>query len=293
MKPTHTMTPVLVSIYASLLVLVVAPVFAVATASAATEVTSCGQVVEEDGFLTADLDCSGTSGLSVVFTGNKVGFDLGGFTLTGGDLSAVACTRRCRVENGTVTGAGENGVLGIRGLAGKLEVSNLVVSDNGLCGVAGNKSAVVVDSVISGNGRCGVSGGGRTQVINSAITANGWPGVGGRKGVRISGSTISGNQWGVSLSSGQSGHARIVDSSIVGNLYGGFFGIRLRAKNTTFANNVADPADPCVVDEGVQTACRDIISMLRPVLRNSACETSLSDKLRPRIGRSWGICSLD
>ena len=84
-------------------------------AGAATAVTACGQVYSGSGMLTADLDCTGLAATAAVrIEGGSL--DLQGFTLTGGNLDAVFCTKNCRVfssaPGGMIRGAGNHTVRG-------------------------------------------------------------------------------------------------------------------------------------------------------------------------------------
>jgi hypothetical protein len=76
-------------------------------------VTTCGQVIlEQEGFLTGNLDCTGFGDDALVILGGSL--DLRGFTLTGGDLNGVRCESSCAIFStpggGTITGAKYNGV---------------------------------------------------------------------------------------------------------------------------------------------------------------------------------------
>ena len=89
--------------------LAVATLLVPAVSNGATEVTTCGQAIAGEGFLSANLDCTGFPGDAVVINGGSL--DLRGFTLTGGDLSGVFCSKNCSVVSeppgGQIINAGE------------------------------------------------------------------------------------------------------------------------------------------------------------------------------------------
>ena len=102
-------------------------------AQAPVEVNTCGQVVTGDGFLAADVDCTGfTGGLldygAAVVLSRGSTLDLGGFTLRGGQIGVI-CAKPCgggtntlcgvpickiRGGGGTIAGATVDGILGQR-----------------------------------------------------------------------------------------------------------------------------------------------------------------------------------
>jgi hypothetical protein len=152
-------------------------------------VTTCGQIVPRKtlGYLTGDLDCSGyTAGGAdiidegaAVTVGYKSKLDLRGFTLTGG-IHGVLCDNLrseakrkavCEVFNGTITGAVQRGVGGI-----KLYVHDLTATSNGV-GIYhyGNKGRVE-DVVVTGNVDDGIRIG-KARVARATITGNGGNGI--------------------------------------------------------------------------------------------------------------------
>jgi len=78
----------------------VAVVFLGSAHAAPVPVTSCGQTVSGVGVLTADLDCSATTGPAVKLK-RGAHLELGSFTLTATDTGVLCDTGRC-----TVTGPG-------------------------------------------------------------------------------------------------------------------------------------------------------------------------------------------
>ncbi len=169
------------------------PVFALALALAtaawsaplpSVPVTSCGQVVprKTNGYLTADLDCTGYTGglfgLAVELDKGST-LDLAGFTLTGGKhgVGCVTpcprgggiCSSSCKIRNGTVQGADATGIL-----ADKVTLENVIVRDHGDRGIDGNR-VTILGSTVTGNviGVVGV----RVLVRSSTISDNGRGGV--------------------------------------------------------------------------------------------------------------------
>lgn len=176
-------------------------------AQAGVELTTCGQTLTLGGYLSSDLNCTGYVGNAVTIeNGEKL--DLRGFTLTGGDGSAIFCPMGCAV---TSTAANRGAIRGARDFGidsenGRLSVSNLVVESNGQGGLRsgyywGNSGSLLLqDSEISANGGVGayadssllafrsrvadnVGGGlasdGRTKVQDCEIIGNGVFGISG------------------------------------------------------------------------------------------------------------------
>ncbi len=107
------------------------------SAEAATEVNTCGQVFSGDGFLSADLDCSGFAGSAVVIA--KGTLDLKGFTISSGQVHGVVCQSKC-----TITGAGGSilgaAVDGIRNAGRKLWVRDVTIEGSGENGIGAPES---------------------------------------------------------------------------------------------------------------------------------------------------------
>ena len=94
---------------------------AVSSAGAATEVMTCGEIVEGGiATLVADLDCSTFTGVALTLAGARARLEMNGFTITGNPanpdlgiglpgfaLPVVLCLGHCRVVGpGTITGGG-------------------------------------------------------------------------------------------------------------------------------------------------------------------------------------------
>ncbi len=149
------------------------------TASAATEVDTCGQAFSGEGFLAADLDCTGFGGDALVI--NAAGsLDLRGFTLTGGNLSAVYCSKSCRIVSeppgGRIVNAALYGVNGdldsVAPEYSPVRITNVTVSGNALDQVIANGTLTVEDSTIVGTGNLMSNGvvGNRVALVRSTVT---------------------------------------------------------------------------------------------------------------------------
>ena len=239
------------------------------------EVTTCGQVLDGDGFLSADLDCSGfddtvvispkdgdVRGVAVVLRQNNSTLELRGHTLTAGTRRGVWCVKGCEIigEGGSILGlAGNSGVYSGRSL--KIEgVTVSLFADHGL---QVRRRAKVLDSVISDNVEHGIRADGGALIRNSSIIDNGERGISTGRAVRIYDSTVAGNQHhGI-----QAGKILVKDATVTGN---GVFGVCPNCGGT----------------------CVDLHAEKKPRLLG----TSTCDKSRDPNGscaRDWGICLND
>lgn len=199
-----------------------------ALASAQTKVTTCGQVVTGNAFLSADLDCTGFAdqveippqgsiydpptqllGPAVVIS-KKGTLDLQGHTITGGNVG-VYCPRKCEiVGGGTIAGASTDGVLG-----SKVTVRDTTITGSGDVGlfvnyllrvydgtITGNAHATwygdkakFVRSTITGNTEFGITGK-RIELVDSTATGNGDLDIGSVKKPRLKRSTCGTSSWG-------------------------------------------------------------------------------------------------
>lgn len=168
-------------------------------------VTACGQEIPPHtiGALAADLDCTGfnggTFGIAVTVGKGSI-FDLGGFTLTGGQDGAAClaacprgsgfCSVRCTIRNGTIKNAVNAGVVG----GDTTTLDHVTILDSGDRGVDGGRQVKIYDSTISGSGVAGLLA----------------------KNIVARGVTITGNgRIGISTTAG--GRARVNDSTVVDN----------------------------------------------------------------------------
>lgn len=200
-----------------------------APAIAAEAITTCGQILNGDGYLTGDLDCSGDagSGATVTFT-KKATLDLAGFTLTGrpNDIvtmpdgghygATVQCTGRCAINGpGTIVGGStsESAVVsfGPYWQGRRIEITNVTLT-GGAYGAIANRLELH-DVTITGNRTAGAWGE-RAEIVNSTITDNGEIGVQNYRTATVIGSTISGHgNAGIQFSKS----ITLVDSDVSGN----------------------------------------------------------------------------
>jgi hypothetical protein len=257
------------------------------TRALAAELTTCGQVLVDGGYLTADLDCSAdTTDAPTVVLGAGGTLELRGFTITSRatsiQVATVQCTgRRCTILGpGTVVGGSGplNEVFGFDSWehANRLTVIDATIT-GGALGVAAPR-VNIRNSIVSGNRNIGVWTG-RANIVDSQITGNGTAGesaFGGLAGfakARVARTEISGNgKVGVA-----DGHLVLSDSTVVGN------------------NVHADCATK---------VCVDVAARAKPVLVNSSCNTSLQaidgvqanelqDASNDPATHNWDVCDLD
>lgn len=181
-------------LYAPLAILAAAPTNAIA----AVELTTCGQVLTQSGYLTADLDCSGHPDDAVTIeNGEKL--DLRGFTLTGGDKSAIYCSTGCAVVStveapGMVRGAAQYGIFSD---TGRVSVTNLIVEGNGDDGISSGDyssgSLVATDITTRANGGRGMYAGKSLAAKRVRAFDNAQGGIEGAERVKIQDSEAVGN----------------------------------------------------------------------------------------------------
>ena len=219
-------------------------------------VTECGVRFSGYGYLVRDLDCSGYQ--YGVELGNGT-LNLSGHTLVGGEYG-VLCHGSCKVVNGTVEGAREDGIAAIK----NLKVINVTSRDNGFTGVKAGAAVYVERSTLTGNVRSGAQGLRRVKFKNVVSRDNGF---------------------------GTDGNALVVllDSQIFDNAKGGVWSDRIVAKRSTIRDNHSG------AECGVTLPCADLHSPLEgraPKLKESTCETSHRGGTFI-TGETWGVCSLD
>jgi hypothetical protein len=204
-------------------------------------ITSCGQMVSTNAFLTADLTCPGSDG--VVVAGSGITIDLKGFTLRGDRSSGhvgidnSAGFDAVTIKNGVV----RNFYMGVDAVNGadKFGVSNLLVSGNLTDGVHVDGFADSVKaSNSSANGEYGIIllGSGMT-VQSSSATGNVATGilVAGGSSAKVQSAAAAGNGGsGISVSAAA---ARIKSSTAVGN---GGNGIEVGGNGAVITGNRAD-----------------------------------------------------
>jgi hypothetical protein len=231
-------------------------------AGGGTAITTCGQVVTTNAFLTRDLSCPGSHG--IVVGASEITIDLKGFTLQG-DRSQFH--DGIHDEGGFDNVSIKNGVvrsfdIGVAAFpdADAISVSKLVASGNALNGInVGGASTKIQSSTTSGNGTYGIAVIGNSASVSSSTAAgnrffgievigdsasvsastaagNGYDGIiVGGDAARIQSSTTSGNgQAGINVS----GNSASVKSSIaIGN---GFYGIAVGGDAAQLRSNRAE-----------------------------------------------------
>ena len=232
-------------------------VLAGATARAQTIIDTCGQTLDGDGVLMADLDCSAAALPSITFTQNAT-LRLNGYTITGEVLSQAAKFEV--IGPGTITGPGY-GILGEPTLAAvhgsKVTVQSVNVSDNELEGISvvagGHRvSAVVIDSSVTGNGRRGI------WAVATAICAK--LGCDPAEKVLVEGSIVSGN-----AASGIEASSIDVRSSVIAS--NGLHGIYLHNKSV---NRKLRLSDSEVSDNGDSGIYVHTVSRARLLIKSSS-----------------------
>ena len=246
-----------------------------APAYSAVEVNTCGQRFSGDGFLTANLDCSGQMGTPIVIDGGSL--DLRGFTLTAHnvDLSgaygayAVLCEGSCRVSGGggaiVADGNRTGGDLAALAAEGNIVVTDLTVRDSSWIGIFAVRSGRVFNSTVTGSRSYGIASRLRLKLVNSSVAGGEYGAASDR--LVVQGSTISG-----SSEFGLDGYIsmRLIDSTVTGN------GVDPECGNTVLCADVA-------TEDGQ-----------RPRLINSTCDTSLHFvEGVPSASGTWCVCARD
>jgi hypothetical protein len=200
-------------------------VLATGLVAGATDITTCGQTVasKDTGILVADLTCP--SSAVGVFLQDKATLDLGGHTLTGGE---VQCLSSCTIVDGTVAqvnpfaavfvGTGPNNHSkfvakdltvrdsgeGIETQVRKLYLTNVNASNNVNAGIftIAAKTLRGTNVTVNDNGGTGISfgnafSGAALKITGLTATGNGQSGLinNGKRTVLIN-STLTGNQFG-------------------------------------------------------------------------------------------------
>jgi hypothetical protein len=288
------------------------------TALAAEPVTTCGQVLSDGGFLTADLDCSAYTGGWAV-TIERGTLDLAGFTLTGNETeffpmesteATVRCLANCDIVGpGVITGGANLGIYAWR----RLTLTNVAVVDDGTVigdGIvayddAGNGAVFLFNSTVEGWLGFGVRAERRVVAENTTIRANGSGGILAPDArVLLRNVTVDGGH-GVFTNSPavRARSAKIFDSDISGNFGGGVDSNgRLVLRDSRIADNDdygikagsariadSDVSGNCLVPSG--QGCSDVFSCRS--LRTGGSVTCDSSRSCDAENPSWGICSLD
>jgi hypothetical protein len=199
------------------------------------EVNTCGQAFAGDGFLSADLDCTGFAGGAVEIEGGTL--DLRGFTLIGG-AGGVGCSKSCIVYSNPPGGKVANATGGGIGGPESVTVLGVIVEGNSTGGFtngvgSGKGRLRIVDSSIVNNGGCGVvSLDGRVQLVGSTVTGS--PiGVCAQHNARVEDSIVSANDDGLLVG----GRAVIKNSDVSGNTGTGIHADQAAIIDTQVNNN--------------------------------------------------------
>jgi hypothetical protein len=209
-------------------ILVLAAAASASPSWAQTEITTCGQVVVGDAFLSADLDCTGFDGNSVVpeFEGKidppvingaavvvsrKGTVDLQGHTLTAGTNFGVFCPKSCAVVGGgTIVGSGiADGVLAQKTLTIRdttITGAEVAIFSTGLLRMYGStvtgntygtwygKTAKIVGSSVTGNTNHAITAD-KIELVDSTVTGNGLD-LGAKRKPKLKNSTCETSTWG-------------------------------------------------------------------------------------------------
>ncbi len=259
---------------------------AMAPAEEPEEVTTCGQVLQRDGFLSADLDCSSDFvNAPTVVVGRGGTLDLRGFHLisrpseTDHPNAAVHCVGRCKVLGpGTVVGSDvpRSTVVG-GGKAARVEIDGAVLSGGDYSVYA--RHVRLRNAVVTGARSMGLWSS-RAFVFDSEVIGNG-------TGVEPCLQRCIG-VWAEAT-------AKIVRSTLTGNGRYGIIAGRTRISQSTLGSNATHPDCDDLV-------CADFAVSKRPRLDNSDCERSLNSsavstgasllEFEPTL-HDWQACSLD
>jgi hypothetical protein len=166
--------------------------------AAGTSITTCGQLVTTNAFLTKNLECPGVHGIVAFASGITI--DMKGFRLRGDRTPGrygidVPGFDHVTIKNGVVT----DFAIGVAGLSGAdtLVISKLVASGNGAHGIfVEGTSAKIASSSAVGNAGNGilVTGATATLIQSSIASGNGGDGIfviG--NATRVQSTTASGN----------------------------------------------------------------------------------------------------
>jgi len=209
--------------------------------SSGTAISSCGQTVTTNAFLTQDLSCTGDG---VIVGAAKIRIDLRGFTLRGdggAPDSGIADNGfdSVKVENGVVRNFGFG--VAIDG-ADKANVTNVVVSGANIGIYVNGDSASIKSSTASGSGLIGIQVlGASASIVSSTASGNlvnGFDVEGASASIKSS--TASGNGDDGFFIHGASDGASVASSTAVANGVSGFevYGNSVSIKSSVASGNV-------------------------------------------------------
>jgi len=231
-------------------------------AFADTELTSCGQTVTTGrGFLSADLDCTGSAAkYGVKFDGPGT-LDLNGFTLSHAD-NAIACDGTCIVRNGALA----SNVTNVAGARVKLTDVSIT---GGNFGVTAHKGAQLQNVTISGATEAVRCDRGTVKLDTVAIDH-------GSNAVTTAGTAVA------------------IDTTISDQSRAGITATRVRLVRSSVTGSGSDP-DCNTLDGFDFFLCADVLAWKKPGVRASSCATSmvLSSNVNLDDPANWAVCSAD
>jgi len=153
-----------------LALLAFAPLTSAWAASAPQPLTSCGEDVEGDVYLTGDLDCTGIGGIGVNLL-KRAKLELRGFSIRNSEDFAVQCFKSCEIVGpGTISGSW-GGVWAPY----RLTITDVALVDNEVLGVASGNLRMKDCEVVGG--RYGIRGGLKAKIVNSSVTGAAGSGI--------------------------------------------------------------------------------------------------------------------
>jgi len=259
--------------------------------NAQTAVTSCGQVIDGDAYLSGDLNCgSGTEAAVHIHSGGSL--DLRGFTIHGGEYGVLCAADEqmiggnvvfpyapCRVfGGGTIEG---QSVFGID--ASQLDLADVTISSDSIAIIVHNRlSFTNLTLQLGGPTAVGIEAG-KARLAGSglALTGGGVGIQGGR--VAIDGITASGYG---TFATSYDGHLKLGHASLTGGT-GGIAGARrvtlLDSTATGHSGTGVYAAHITLVRSDVSGNGLDLEADSRPRLQSSTCQTS----------NGWDVCTND
>lgn len=251
----------------------------------AIDITVPGQTVPkgDTGVLQADLVCS--SSVAGVFLESGATLEMNGHVLDGCSVGGAGLSP-VRIR---VLGPGVIRNAGIYVRSGTLRVRDVDIQDAPSVGILGSgdsqdgpSSLSLQNVTVTGSRFDGIRA---TKVVARDVTSSGngvgdfgW-GIIGSGGVKGRNLIVSDNgAEGVSASSGK---VTLRDSQVTGNASCGVIGLGISRGALTIIRST-------VTGNGAQ-GCADVVSQIKPRVRNSTCGTSLdAQALAP-----WGVCAND
>lgn len=259
---------------------------------AQTAVTGCGQVVQGDAYLPADLDCgSGTEAAIQLLSGGSL--DLRGFAIHGGEYG-VLCAEPARMIDGLevfpytpcrVFGGGTidgQSVVGI--VASRLDLADVTVSsDAAIALIIHNRLSFTNLTLRLGSIAVGIETSKAARLAGSGLTLTGG-GLGIEGGrVTVDDVTASGYE---TFAFSFDGSLKLRHASLTGGTRG-FDGVR---RVSLFDSTVTEHTGTAIhathitlVRSDVSGNGLDLDAGSRPRLQSSSCQTS----------NGWGVCSND